>query len=193
MIIGLVRHGQTDWNAIGRIQGQTDIPLNEEGIRQAKALGRRIASEDRKWDAVVSSDLLRAGETARIIAEAIDVPLLPGDERLRERYFGEMEGLTRAERVERWGNEWPVENVVGIEPMEDVRARAHAFVEQWRQDRPDVSLLVVSHGGLIAALLPILCESIGDDHIGNLSYSILEWNNEGWTPLLYNCTAHVEV
>lgn len=193
MIIGLVRHGQTDWNAVGRIQGQTDIPLNEEGIRQAKALGNRIASEDRHWDAVISSDLKRANETARIIAEAIHAPLLPGDERLRERYFGEMEGLTRTDRMERWGSEWPVENVNGIEPMEAVRERAHAFVEQWRLARSHGSLLVVSHGGLIAALLPILCESIGDDHIGNLSYSILEWNNEGWTPLLYNCTAHVEV
>jgi probable phosphoglycerate mutase len=75
--------------------------------------------------------------------------------------------------------------------MEEVRARAHSFVEQWRQDRPNISLLVVSHGGLIAALLPVLCESIGEEHIGNLSYTILEWNNEGWMPLLYNCTAHV--
>lgn len=193
MIIGLVRHGQTDWNAVGRIQGQTDIPLNEEGIRQAKALGYRIASEDRQWDAIISSDLQRAHETARIIAEAAHIPLLPGDERLRERYFGEMEGLTRSERVERYGSEWPVEHVNGIEPMEAVRERAHAFVEQWRQEKSEMSLLVVSHGGLIAALLPLLCESIGDDHIGNLSYSILEWNDEGWTPLLYNCTAHVEV
>jgi 2,3-bisphosphoglycerate-dependent phosphoglycerate mutase len=191
VIIGLVRHGQTDWNAVGRIQGQTDIPLNEEGIRQAMALGRRIASEDRKWDAAISSDLLRASKTAQIIADAIHVPLLPGDKRLRERYFGEMEGLTRSERAERWGNEWPVDHAVGIEPMEEVRARAHSFVEQWRQDRPNISLLVVSHGGLIAALLPVLCESIGEEHIGNLSYTILEWNNEGWMPLLYNCTAHV--
>ncbi len=92
MLIGLVRHGKTDWNAEGKIQGQTDIPLNEEGKAQAIALANRLSGEERIWDAVVSSDLKRAFATAQIIAEKLGIPLLESDSRLRERYFGEVEG-----------------------------------------------------------------------------------------------------
>lgn len=191
MIMGLVRHGQTEWNALGKIQGQTDIPLNEEGIRQAQALARRIASEDRQWDAVVASDLSRAAETARIISETIGVPLLAGDSRLRERYFGEIEGTTTSERLKRWGDNWPLE-AAGAESDESVNARASSFIEQWKRESPRISLLVVSHGNFMASMLPLMCSSALDEHIGNLSYSILQWDEEGWTPLLYNCTAHVQ-
>ncbi|WP_407669637.1 histidine phosphatase family protein [Paenibacillus kobensis] len=189
--MGLVRHGQTAWNALGKIQGQTDIPLNEEGIRQAQSLARRIASEERRWDAVISSDLSRAEETARIIADTIGVRQLPGDSRLRERYFGEIEGTTAADRLKRWGDNWPLE-AAGAESDESVNSRAASFIEQWKSESPNISLLVVSHGNFMASMLPLMCSTTPDEHIGNLSYSILQWNEESWMPLLYNCTAHVQ-
>ncbi|WP_246027781.1 histidine phosphatase family protein [Paenibacillus xylaniclasticus] len=189
--MGLIRHGQTSWNALGKIQGQTDIPLNEEGIRQAQTLANRIASEDRRWDAVVSSDLRRAEETARIIAETVGISQLASDPRLRERYFGEIEGTTAADRLLRWGDEWPIE-AAGVENEESVIARASSFIEQWKSEHQDISLLVVSHGNFMASMLPLMCSSAPDEHIGNLSYSILQLNDEGWTPLLYNCTAHIQ-
>jgi probable phosphoglycerate mutase len=190
MIIGLVRHGRTAWNAEGRIQGQTDIPLNEEGIRQAEALARRLAGEARMWDAVVSSDLMRARDTARIIADRLEIPLLEGDARLRELTFGEAEGLTEAERHARWGADWR-KHAAGVEANEAVRARALAALRQWQQEHPELRLLVVSHGGFLAQLIAELCTDLEDQYLNNLSYSILQLQGGRWQPALYNCTVHL--
>ncbi len=126
--IGWIRHGRTEWNALGKIQGQTDIPLNEEGIRQARALAERLAADGMHWDGVVSSHLSRARETARIIAEKLEIPLLEPDERLQERYFGEIEGTTEQERISRWGEQWR-QTYEGQESDELVRARGFGFFE----------------------------------------------------------------
>ena len=72
--ICLVRHGQTDWNALGKLQGQTDIPLNELGKIQARQCGEFLSEED--WDVIISSPLKRARETAEIISNYIEVPVL---------------------------------------------------------------------------------------------------------------------
>ena len=103
-VLYLVRHGETDWNAAGRWQGQTDVGLNATGrtqaIQVADALrGRTIAG-------VVASDLGRASETARIVADAIGVPLVYLDSALRERSFGCFEGLTRQECEQRHPESW---------------------------------------------------------------------------------------
>lgn len=190
MLIGWVRHGKTDWNAEGKIQGQTDIPLNAEGIRQAAALADRLSCEKRIWDAVVSSDLQRAYTTAQIIAEKLNIPLLEGDKRLRERYFGEAEGTMEQERHARWGKDWR-SAAKGVEPDAEVRARGLSALNEWRQEHPDRNLLVVSHGSFIAQVLSELCEELEDQHLTNLSYSILELKNEKWYPRLYNCTIHL--
>jgi probable phosphoglycerate mutase len=90
----LVRHGETDWNAQKRIQGQIDIPLNARGRAQAAATAAGLAGQ--RFDAVYSSDLARAWQTAQPIAAALGLPLYaaPG---LRERHYGRMQGLTAAE------------------------------------------------------------------------------------------------
>ncbi|MCF2937624.1 histidine phosphatase family protein [Paenibacillus alkaliterrae] len=192
MIIGLVRHGKTDWNAEGKIQGQTDIPLNAEGLRQAEALSERLSREKRIWDAVVSSDLQRAQSTARIIAEKLAIPLLEGDPRLRERYFGEVEGTKELERHTRWGKDWrQVAN--GIEPDEAVRTRGLNAIKQWQSEHPNRKLLVVSHGSFLAQIISELCAELEDQHLNNLSYSILELRGEKWYPQLYNCTIHLDL
>lgn len=192
MLIGLVRHGKTDWNAEGKIQGQTDIPLNEEGITQAIALANRLSNEASIWDAVIASDLKRAHATALIIADKLNIPLLSKDPRLRERYFGEVEGTTEYERNERWGNEWK-EVAAGVEPNEDVRARGLNALHEWQQQYPTRNLLVVSHGSFLAQLLNEICSELQDEHIANLSYTILEFRDEKWYPQLYNCTKHLNI
>ncbi|MCK9857430.1 histidine phosphatase family protein [Paenibacillus sp. ATY16] len=191
MIIGMVRHGNTDWNALGKIQGQTDIPLNELGKKQANALASRLSQDEKLWDAVISSDLQRARQTAAVIADKLDIPLLDGDPRLRERNFGEVEGLTLPERVERWGENWR-EVAQGLETDEEVRARGLAFLQDWQKQRPEGRLLVVSHGGFLAQMFDTLCVDLEKQHLGNLSYSILQFKDEQWAPLLYNCTRHLE-
>lgn len=191
MQIGLIRHGKTDWNGLGKIQGQTDTPLNAEGIRQAQALAERLSRESMKWDAVISSDLMRANETARIIAHKLQIPLLDSDARLRERYFGEIEGTTEAERLARWGPDWRKSNS-GQESDEQVRSRALAFVDEIAAQQPIQRLLVVSHGSLLAQLMKGMCGELQDKPILNMSFSIMERDGESWKPLLHNCTLHLE-
>lgn len=190
MLIGLVRHGKTDWNEEGKIQGQTDIPLNAVGIAQAISLADRLSNEERIWDAVISSDLKRAYATAQIIAEKLNIPLLESDPRLRERYFGEVEGTKEQERHERWGTEWR-DVAEGVESNDEVRARGLSAINEWKLAYPDRNLLVVSHGSFLAQLLAEVCSGLEDQYLSNLSYSILERRDEEWHPQLYNCTIHL--
>ncbi|SEN25973.1 histidine phosphatase family protein [Paenibacillus sp. OV219] len=191
MRIGLIRHGKTDWNALGRIQGQTDIPLNNEGIRQAHALAYRLQHEAMQWDAIISSDLSRAIETAAVISKALQIPLLPPDPRLRERFYGEIEGTTEAERLNRWGPEWKRCDC-GQEGDASVRERSLAFVEETAAANEARNILVVTHGSLLAQLLKAMCTELADKPIHNLSFSIMERIDSNWNPLLHNCTLHLE-
>ena len=103
MEILLIRHGETDWNRARRMQGHIDIPLNNEGLRQAKALGAALASE--KLDAVYTSDLQRAKLTAQAVADVHQMPLII-DEQLRERCYGVFEGLMYKEVAQQFPREF---------------------------------------------------------------------------------------
>ncbi|KAA9006254.1 histidine phosphatase family protein [Paenibacillus spiritus] len=190
MLIGLIRHGLTDWNAVGRIQGQSDIPLNDEGRRQAQLLADRLQEEPYRWDACITSPLSRAEETGRIIAGKLGIPLLEPDERLRERYYGQIEGLTAEEREAKWGTAWDQLDL-GQEKDEPLQARALAFMEEISSRHPDQNLLVITHGGLLAQLYIALYKNQYRERIGNLSLTILEKKEAAWNPLLYNCTRHI--
>lgn len=94
--ICLVRHGETDWNALGMIQGKTDIPLNQKGIKQAKECGVFLKSDT--WDVIVTSPLTRAKQTAEIISSIIDKPSIEMADFI-ERDYGDAEGMTAEERM----------------------------------------------------------------------------------------------
>jgi len=143
----LVRHGETDWNLARRIQGRTDIPLNETGRAQATATGRSLAAEP--WDLVVASPLDRAAETARLVAAELGLgaPLL--DERFVERDYGAAEGMEWHE-VER---RWPDGDVPGREPRERVAERVIPALVELAAARPGARIVVVSHGGAIRSAL----------------------------------------
>ena len=144
----LVRHGQTDWNAQRRIQGSTDIPLNATGYAQATQAATRLL--DGGWDGVVASPLVRASETARVIASELGLaaPLIvPG---LVERSYGELEGLTKAQRAAKFPTE---ESRGGLEPRSEVAARVLAALRDLDRDHPGASLIVVTHGGVIGSVL----------------------------------------
>ena len=148
MLLYLVRHGETDWNRQHRIQGLTDIPLNDTGREQARRAGRLLASRD--WDAVVSSPLQRALETATIIADELGLPAPTTDDQLVERNYGEAEGLDFDELNRRFPEDAPVP---GRERRSAVRKRAMAALLRIAATHPDESVLVVAHGGLIRAVL----------------------------------------
>lgn len=190
MRIGFVRHGLTDWNAQGKIQGQTDIPLNEEGREQARLLGQRLQQETHSWDFIVSSGLSRAEETAQIISSITGVPMHAPDARLRERSYGQAEGLTAEQREERFGLDWSRQDV-GQETDDALQERGLAFLRDVQQQYPDGHILVVSHGGFLAQLYKSICSDLQHERIGNLSLTIMESRGEEWSPLLYNCTRHL--
>lgn len=190
LTIGWIRHGSTDWNGLGKIQGTTDIPLNEEGIRQAKKLAHRLAGEQRAWDGIVCSDLTRASRTAEILAESLGIPVIR-DSRLRERYFGSAEGTTLEERLARWGEQWR-KLVPDQESDESVLARGMSFLQEWEEKHPGEAWLAVTHGSFITRMLGAMVPDLHDAYILNVSLTILQKQSGSWIPLLHNCTAHLQ-
>lgn len=180
----LLRHGQTDYNVAGRLQGQVDIPLNDAGLEQARAAASVVAGFSPAL--VVSSDLGRAIETARIVADAFDDDTsVVLDPRLRERAFGELEGMFDAEIRERYPTVWAARRVgerlvgVGAEDRGDVGARFAEAVWEHLSGLPDGStLLVVAHGACIALGITALLgldpeEFTGIRGVGNCHWSVL--------------------
>lgn len=142
----LVRHGQSEWNALGRWQGQADPPLSELGLLQAGHAAGRVGAVD----AVVASDLERARHTAEIVAELIGVGPVLVDEGFRERDAGEWQGLTKAE-IER---DWPGylaerRRPPAFEPDADFRERLFAALQRVRDQVPHGDVLVVAHAGVV--------------------------------------------
>jgi broad specificity phosphatase PhoE len=156
----LIRHGETDWNRDRRIQGSTDIPLNDTGRQQARDAAEllRETLDPAVPVVVASSDLSRARETAEIIADLLGVAAPRLYPALRERSYGEAEGIDSAEFAARWGD-WHTAEVPGAEPWADLRARALAgmrqVVDDVRRETAPVaaSLVVVAHGALIREVL----------------------------------------
>ncbi|HUW03692.1 MAG TPA: histidine phosphatase family protein [Acidimicrobiales bacterium] len=143
----IVRHGQSEWNAVNRWQGQEDSPLSEHGRQQAFAASVHVGVVD----LIVASDLERARVTAEIIAESIGVGPVQVDPDLRERHAGEWQGLTRSEIHERFPG-WLDDGrrPEGWEPDEAVVERASASLRRWAP--VGATILVVSHGGVIRTL-----------------------------------------
>ena len=151
----LVRHGETDSNAEGRIQGQTNTPLNERGRAQAQALADELARES--IAAVYSSDLDRARETAEILAARLDLPVVV-DPALRERNFGSWEGRTVDELEARWPGAWARwrEGDEGEGDVEDhvaLAARVRDAIHRLAAAHPGERILIVAHGGAMRVIL----------------------------------------
>jgi broad specificity phosphatase PhoE len=141
----LARHGETEWNREGRWQGWADPPLNETGRAQARALAEQLRTTP--FDAVYSSDLRRAHETAQIVGEPHRVPVVT-DPGLREIDLGSWSGLTLSEIEARFrGAERP-----DGETREEHAARVLAAVERIARDNPGRRILLVTHGGTMRAL-----------------------------------------
>jgi broad specificity phosphatase PhoE len=141
----LARHGETDWNREGRFQGWSDPPLNDLGREQARVLAGQLA--DDPFDAVYSSDLRRAYETALIVAEPHGVPVV-ADQGLREIDVGSWSGLTRDEIEARF----PGADHHDGESRAEHLARVLATVERIACSHPGERILIVSHGGSLRAL-----------------------------------------
>lgn len=184
----LVRHGQTAWNVERRIQGSTDIPLNDTGVQQAEAT--RDALRDDDFDAVASSQLQRATFTAATINE------LHGkrhtiDERLAERVFGEIEGMTVDEVNQLFGS---FDAVADVEWWDNVGLRMMAALTDLATAYPDGRVLVVSHGSAIRAALGAI-QGISPREVKstlNCGLTSLRHHDDGtWEILSFNDNEHL--
>lgn len=183
MPIALIRHGQTDWNATLRLQGSTDIPLNDTGREQAASIVNRLDAS--RWDLVVSSPLSRARETAEILAAGLGIelgPTLPG---LVERSYGDAEGAT-AEVVRA---NWPDRQYPNMELEAEVQARGAAALAAIEEQFPGRNVLAVSHGTLIRLTVGFVTGTV----VGPLpNTAIVELDHSGDDWLLVDAELTVE-
>lgn len=152
----LIRHGQTDWNVAGRYQGQADIPLNAAGLAQARALAQTLAGQ--RFDALYSSDLQRAYQTAQAIAAVVGLPIhtLRG---LREIHMGAWQGMLLTEVSQGYTqNRSPHSKPEGGESVVQVAARLALAADAICRAHPEGRVLVVSHG---LALATLICQAQG--------------------------------
>jgi 2,3-bisphosphoglycerate-dependent phosphoglycerate mutase len=156
-LLFLFRHGETDWNREGRLQGHTDTPLNATGLAQAQALVERLRPH--RLDAVVSSDLTRAWTTGQIVAVGLGIPLLsePG---LREAHIGEAEGLFWPEVKSRFGEalteRWFTDDDAafpGGETGLETRSRGLAALRRFVAEQPYRRIGVSTHGAMVRQLM----------------------------------------
>jgi 2,3-bisphosphoglycerate-dependent phosphoglycerate mutase len=188
--VGLIRHGSTIWNKTGRVQGLTDNPLDEDGRREAKLLGQWLSGQS--WDLIYASDLIRARETAEIIARQIGLHQVEIDPRLREMNAGLIEGTTEEERRIRWGSDWN-KLELGLEAPDLGMERGAACIADIVDHHPGCNILIVSHGVLLhhslRKLVPGLADKMG---LHNTAITLLTRDEGEWTCPLYNGTEHLK-
>ena len=156
-IFFLFRHGETDWNREGRLQGHTDTLLNATGLAQAEALVERLRPH--RLDAIISSDLARAWTTGRIVAEGLGIPLI-GEPGLREAHIGEAEGLFWPEVKNRFGEalteRWFTDDDAafpGGETGLETRTRGLAALRRVVAEQPYRRIGVSTHGAMVRQLM----------------------------------------
>ena len=189
------RHGRTAWNATGRVQGQSDVPLDGVGLAQATSAAARLATL--APCRIVSSDLMRAHATAQLLADATGLQV-EDDPRLREMNFGVREGLTMAEALERHPEEmaaWLANSDVRMPGGETYAEAAERFAAGVRDIianlAEDQTAVVVAHG---AVLRVGICAFLGipQDYwrtfggFNNCSWSVLEEAHQGWRVAEWN-------
>jgi probable phosphoglycerate mutase len=184
--IWLVRHGQTDWNLEGRFQGQLDVPLNEVGMDQVRLLADKLAGKS--FDALYASDLMRARQTAEILASRVNLPI-KFDRRLREISQGEVEGLLlseikakHAEFLDERATDPVNARMPGGETVGEVAVRFKEAIDEIANNHQGETVLVASHG---LAIGTILCLAYGYplnsvySHIQeNATAEVITWDPE---------------
>ena len=201
MLLYIVRHGQTDYNIIRRIQGQSNSQLTDLGKQQASLLAKRL--ERTAFDAFYTSDLDRAMDTARTIHPIGDFVL---DKRLRERSFGQWQGLNYMEikkefpeLIARYESYDPTFAPPGGESWNQMRERAKSFIDDMAARHANAAaVLAVSHGGLIKAMMAVVCDpelklpclpTMPVDNTAIAKFALL---NGKWRLCVWNDTAHLE-
>ena len=196
----LIRHGESEWNILSKVQGQSNARLTKKGIEQATKAAKRLSEE--KIDAIYSSDLDRAYDTAKIIADKLNLKVKKLQE-LREIRFGVWEGLTSSEIQDKYKNEhviWMTEphklELPQAEKLIDVQERMLKSVNEIMRDNEDKNVLIVSHGSAIKALilgiLDIDLSGYNKISIGNVGLTIIEYRDYSPVIRVLNDTCHLK-
>ncbi|MGQ9808027.1 MAG: histidine phosphatase family protein [Armatimonadota bacterium] len=195
----LVRHGESQWNAIRVIQGHLDSPLSEAGRAQARALSAVLRQGE--YDCVFSSDLSRAMETGRL-ALGSDAEII-AEPRLREHCFGRWQGLSPEDVQRRFPDEWSryradplTVRPEGGESVTDLRDRVAGLLDEWHERLAGRRVLVFTHGGvvrvsvMVALGLPL--SPWGRLRVPNASVTSLEFGRGGARLLCFGSVGHLE-
>lgn len=199
MVLVIVRHGQTQWNNARIFRGRRNVPLNKSGEREALSIANRLS--ETKLDAVVSSPLSRASQTAHAIALAQSKPVQTS-EALTDIDFGAWEGLSLVEAQRRFPREYEVwkrrpdmANIPGAETLADVRARLGTVLNDVYEESGNASVAFVTHGSIIKILL---CMFLGVDNScfwrikqDNAAINVVAYRKETSKLFLVNDTSHV--
>lgn len=193
MELYLVRHGETIWNAAGKLQGHSDIELNESGRHAAITLGNKLDTHNIEFDRIYSSPLIRAYETATLIRGRNNVPIIR-DDRLKELCFGECEGITYTE----WMNETSPYRFFFNEPgkynppkngesLEECMIRTEQFVKEVLEPLHTECerVMLVAHGALNKGIMCYLEGNTKETYWGNglqrnCEADIFEYNGNTW-------------
>ena len=195
-----IRHGETAWNVDGRIQGHLDLPLNDRGREQARRLGLALQEDD--IAAVYASDLSRALETAQEVARGHGLSVVT-DAGLRERGFGEFEGLSHAdirvrwpEQAERWRRRDPAFGAPGGETLSTFYERSIATARRLAAGHPGQTIVLVAHGGVMDCLYRAGSRTSLDAPrswaLGNAAINRLLHTPQGFTLIGWSDTLHLE-
>jgi len=199
MLLLPVRHGETEWNVLGREMGHLDSPLTPCGVGQARALGRRLG--EMRIDALYSSDLGRAVQTAEILGAACGrAP--QADPGLRERHMGEFEGLTRDEVRERYPEHYAAYQRTGVIAVvpggESTIARSERsarVLTSIAERHPDETVAVVTHGGFLMGFLEWVMGlepgNGGRFRKQNASFNAFDYVDSKWTLRTWNDVSHL--
>ena len=182
--LGLLRHGQTDWNINFLLQGVTDIPMNQTGIEQVKLAAQAIRAED--WDVVLTSPLSRARQTAEIIASQHGYTEIIEQELLIERSFGEAEGLSHEQWRAKYSN---LDVIPGGESRTQLAERSRLLLETISQELAGKRVLAISHGALIRTLIAIASNNElprDGERLGNASLNVVRHSDNSWQVVNYS-------
>jgi uncharacterized phosphatase len=182
--LGLLRHGQTDWNINFLLQGVTDIPMNQTGIEQVKLAAKAIRAED--WDVVLTSPLSRARQTAEIIASQHGYTEIIEQELLIERSFGEAEGLSHEQWRAKYSN---LDMIPGGESRTQLAERSRLLLETISQELAGKRVLAISHGALIRTLIAIASNNElprDGERLGNASLNVVKHSDNSWQVVNYS-------
>jgi probable phosphoglycerate mutase len=197
----VVRHGETAWNAEGRVQGQLDIPLSDVGLAQARALAALLGNES--FSAVYSSDLLRTRQTAQPTADRLRLATsLDAD--LRERHYGAFQGMTYAEAKQRMPQDYarfaardPDFAFASGESLARFNERALACVNSLIKKHVGENLLIVTHGGVLESLYRHATgrglSTPRDFELPNAAINRIEADAQGWRVAAWADVAHLSV